>query len=67
MTTDGTIHVMKEAKAAWDNSDQQFHVVLSCGTFSYLTYPPFDVEWTVGDANPFLVNKIREYLEEGGG
>ena len=59
MTTDGNLHVTKEVKAGWDNSDEQFHVVLSCGTFTYLTYPPFEVEWTVGGASVFLGNKIR--------
>ncbi|KAK7105731.1 uncharacterized protein [Littorina saxatilis] len=51
MTTDGYLHVSEEVKAMWDNSDQQFHVVLSCGTFTYLTYPPFEVEWTLPDGS----------------
>nr|QBA18385.1 VIgL family C1q-related protein 10 [Littorina littorea] len=51
MTTDGDLHVREEVKAMLDNSDQQFHVVLSCGTFTYLTYPPFEVEWTHPDGS----------------
>ncbi|KAK7105730.1 uncharacterized protein [Littorina saxatilis] len=51
MTTDGDLHVTEEVKAMWDNSDQQFHVVLNCGTFTYLTYPPFEVEWTHSDGS----------------
>ncbi|KAK7090420.1 uncharacterized protein [Littorina saxatilis] len=44
-TTDNNLHVTQQPVAEYDNSTDQYHVVLRCGTFEYPTQPPFDVTW----------------------
>ena len=49
MTVDGRLHAAQSPVAAFSNSTQQWHAVLTCGTFKYHDHPPFDVEWMVSN------------------
>ncbi|KAK7491033.1 hypothetical protein BaRGS_00017729 [Batillaria attramentaria] len=47
--TDGQLHVQLMPSAVQDNVTGEWHVMLSCGTFSSLGQPPVSVLWTTPD------------------
>ena len=54
MTVDGRLHAAQSPVAAFSNSTQQWHAVLTCGTFKYHDQPP-------------LTCIVQELCESGGG
>ncbi|KAK7491018.1 hypothetical protein BaRGS_00017714 [Batillaria attramentaria] len=48
-TSDGQLHVHLVPRAVQDNVTGEWHVMLSCGTFSSLGQPPVSVLWTTPD------------------
>ena len=48
-TVNHNLHVQQLQQAEWSQATQQWHVVLSCGHFTYGTQPPFHIQWQVSD------------------
>ncbi|KAK7105596.1 uncharacterized protein [Littorina saxatilis] len=44
-TSDGELHATLDPQAIYSNTTGRWSLVLSCGNFTYLTDPPFTMEW----------------------
>nr|QBA18393.1 VIgL family C1q-related protein 5 [Littorina littorea] len=60
MTTNGQLHVSQMAVAVFSNSTQQWHVALTCGTFTYPDSPPSTVEWTTPSGQSVSSSQYQE-------
>jgi len=60
MTSDNTVHLAQKPKAEFDDVTQEFHVVLTCGTFLHPTQPPFDVIWQTPSGSRVSSTRYRD-------
>lgn len=71
ITTDGELHAQFERRAILSNTTDRWSLVLSCGNFTYLSDPPFNMEWEtpcgkVVPSDDYIDGHFQLFVTSGG-
>ncbi|KAK7105601.1 uncharacterized protein [Littorina saxatilis] len=71
MTSDGDLHARLEPQALYSNTTGRSSLVLSCGNFTYLSDPPFTMEWltpseTIVPSDGYTDGHFQLFVTSGG-